>query len=182
MSSCQIDSLFLSINKFVKVSWPVLNYFSLTKNISRWCLLIIIIIITTKLRWLVCRLLLITKLSHQVRTLEKPRTYWASALSVGFFFFFCFRLTITTSCTLDLRRFPHDTQTCTLALESCKYYLYTWRSDGVIVLKAANIGVIFLVNMSRLSLWCESCLLPLLIFGTHFRRISNNWCVVRVES
>lgn len=34
-----------------------------------------------------------------------------------------FRLTITTSCTLDLRRFPHDTQLCTLALESCKYYI-----------------------------------------------------------
>lgn len=44
--------------------------------------------------------------------------------------FYSVRLTITTSCTLDLRRFPHDTQTCTLALESYGYQTtdvwYAW--------------------------------------------------------
>ncbi|KAJ7372036.1 hypothetical protein OS493_021464 [Desmophyllum pertusum] len=44
--------------------------------------------------------------------------------------FYSIRLTITTSCTLDLRRFPHDTQMCTLALESYGYQTtdvwYAW--------------------------------------------------------
>lgn len=52
-----------------------------------------------------------------------------------------FRLTITTSCTLDLRRFPHDTQLCTLALESCKYY----------IIKKANKNkqLLYIVNLQR---------------------------------
>jgi len=46
--------------------------------------------------------------------------------------FYSVRLTITTSCTLDLRRFPHDTQICSLALESYGYQTtdvwYAWNS------------------------------------------------------
>ncbi|EDO35410.1 predicted protein, partial [Nematostella vectensis] len=44
--------------------------------------------------------------------------------------FYSIRLTITTSCRLDLRDFPHDTQSCSLSLESYGYQstdvLYVW--------------------------------------------------------
>jgi len=50
--------------------------------------------------------------------------------------FYSVRLTITTSCKLNLRRFPHDTQMCTLALESYGYqttdvrYAWNLRDDN----------------------------------------------------
>ncbi|XP_068703425.1 gamma-aminobutyric acid receptor subunit beta-3-like [Montipora foliosa] len=46
--------------------------------------------------------------------------------------FYSVRLTISTSCKLNLRKFPHDTQRCTLALESYGYQTtdvwYAWNT------------------------------------------------------
>lgn len=39
------------------------------------------------------------------------------------FFFWCFRVTVTSACNMDFSRFPLDTQTCTLELESCEWYV-----------------------------------------------------------
>lgn len=38
---------------------------------------------------------------------------------------FCFRITLTAQCAMDLRLFPLDTQNCDLIIESCKYMLYS---------------------------------------------------------
>lgn len=35
--------------------------------------------------------------------------------------FFSYRITTTVACNMDLSKYPMDTQTCRLQLESCKY-------------------------------------------------------------
>ena len=44
-----------------------------------------------------------------------------------FFYNFCFllffRLTLTLSCAMNFATYPHDTQTCSLQMESCKSYV-----------------------------------------------------------
>lgn len=37
------------------------------------------------------------------------------------FVLFCFRITTTAACMMDLRRYPLDEQNCTLEIESCKF-------------------------------------------------------------
>ena len=44
------------------------------------------------------------------------------------FFFSTDRLTVTMACKLNLQMFPHDVQTCTVMLESCKSNISWWLS------------------------------------------------------
>ena len=44
------------------------------------------------------------------------------------FFFSIDRLTVTMACKLNLQMFPHDVQTCTVMLESCKSNISWWLS------------------------------------------------------
>lgn len=72
--------------------------------------------------------------------------------------FYSIRLTITTSCTLDLRRFPHDTQLCTLALESYGYQTtdvwYAWNprddnTSAIFVNNEVELPQFELVNVEK---------------------------------
>lgn len=74
--------------------------------------------------------------------------------------FYSIRLTITTSCMLNLRKFPHDTQRCTLALESYGYQTsdvwYAWndRNDNtsaIFVNKAVELPQFELVGVDKTS-------------------------------
>jgi len=35
-----------------------------------------------------------------------------------------FRLTLVLSCAMKFESYPHDTQICSMSIESCKYYLF----------------------------------------------------------
>ena len=60
-----------------------------------------------------------------------------------------FRLTITMSCKLNLRRFPHDIQKCTLELESCKLTFMTVLDLMSLSLSYLNSPFIILNGLQR---------------------------------
>uniref|UniRef100_A0A3Q2QNP0 Gamma-aminobutyric acid type A receptor subunit rho2 n=1 Tax=Fundulus heteroclitus TaxID=8078 RepID=A0A3Q2QNP0_FUNHE len=59
------------------------------------------------------------------------------------------RVTVTAACNMDFSRFPLDSQTCTLELESCKYML-----DKLIWLSLLFLLTIFFQKFSQLSNIC----------------------------
>ena len=49
---------------------------------------------------------------------------WIEKLIASSVFFFYYRLTISAICDVNLRKYPLDTQTCNLQIESCNYELF----------------------------------------------------------
>lgn len=66
-------------------------------------------------------------------------------------YYYSHRLTVTMACNLNLRTFPHDVQTCTVMLESCKSNVFS------IFRVHAWIDLILISSHCGVSQWCGLC-------------------------
>ena len=75
-------------------------------------------------------------------------------------YYYSHRLTVTMACNLNLRKFPHDVQTCTVMLESCKsnvfsiFWVHAWID---LILISSHCGVSTRPRFSSHHCWAHWC-------------------------
>ena len=86
-----------------------------------------------------------------------------------FFIFFC-RLTLILSCSMNFRSYPHDTQECSMKIESCEYQPFSFEISGGCFLR--SITWFAFIKYSTIIQMCWNCLL----FDWQYHTRPMIWC------